>query len=400
MDKRIQVEVAREAKVMTRKEVVVKAIEGRITWVQAADIIGVSSRQMRRLKERYERYGYGGLRDYRGGRPRRKRIPVRTIRELCRLKRDLYADFSTKHFHEKATEKHGLKISYTWARLVLQAAGLAEKAPARGKYRRARERRPMTGMLLHLDGSTHEWIPGLPKRDLIIMLDDADGRALYGKFVEEEGTMSTFEALKHVLKKHGRFCELYHDRGSHFGRTSSAELGPDEEQQGQVSRALKVLGIRQIFARTPQARGRSERYFGTVQGRLPQELRAAGIRSYEQANPFLTDTFLPDLNRRFVVRPEQSETAFMKLVGMDLDLLLSVQAERTVRNDNTVSYNKTILQIPKSPHRAHYVRCQVTVHEFPDRTLAVSYQGRCLARFTRDGELLAGKKPAAGQAAA
>lgn len=392
MNRTIEAEIVREARLMTRKEIILKAIQKHITWIQAADILGITPRHMRRLKTRYEHYGYGGLRDCRSGKPRRKRIDVQVIRELCRLKKEIYPDFSVRHFYEYAVEKHGLKISYTWARIVLEEAGIVEKAPGRGKHRRRRERRPMRGMLLHLDGSTHEWIPDVPMQDLILMLDDADGRALYGCFVPQEGTLSTMAALDHVLTRYGRFCELYHDCGSHFGRTSQAGEGPDEEQNGQVTRALKTLGIRQIFARSPQARGRSERAFGTVQGRLPQELRLAGIRDYEAANVYLQKTFLPKFNRQFTVKPAQPESAFVPLAGINLKLLLSIQTERIVRNDNTVTYNNVILQIPESTERLHYVRCPVTVHEFPDETLGISYQGRLLGTYQKDGKPILGKK--------
>lgn len=388
MEKHIEKAVARKAKAMTRREVVLKAIEGRITWLQAADICCITARHMRRLKRQYEKHGFDGIVDHRGGRPRRKRIQVKTIQELCRLKREVYADFSTKHFHEFATEKHGLKISYKWTLHVLQATGLVEKAPARGKHRRRRERRPMRGMLLHIDGSTHEWIAGLELWDLIWVLDDADGKALYGRFVPQEGTMSTLMALRHVLTRQGRFCEFYHDCGSHFGRTSKVGQGPDQEQNGQVSRALKALGIRQIFARSPQARGRSERAFETIQGRLPQELALNGITNYDDANRYLDKVFLSDFNRRFTVKPAQPESAFVELTGIDLDLLLSIQQERTVRPDNTVTLRSLILQIPQTRDRAHYVRCPVLVHEFTDCTLGVSYQGKLLARYSKDGELL------------
>ena len=384
--------IAREARLMTRKEVILKAIQKHITWIQAADILGITARHMRRLKEQYEQFGYGGLRDGRSGKPRRKRIPLRTIEELCRLKKEVYPDFSIRHFYEYATEQHGLKISYTWTRVVLEEAGIVEKAPARGKHRRRRERRPMVGMLMHLDGSTHTWIVGLPQWDLIVLMDDADGKILYARFFPQEGTISTMAALEHVLTRYGRFCELYHDCGSHFGRTSHAGQGPDEEQNGQVTQALKTLGIRQIFARSPQARGRSERAFGTVQGRLPQELRLAGIRDYEAANVYLQKTFLPKFNRQFTVKPAQSESAFVPLAGIDLKLLLSVQQERIVRNDNTVTYKNVILQIPERPERIHYVRCPVTVHEFPDETLGISYQGKLLGMYQKDGKPILGKK--------
>lgn len=391
----IERRIAQEAKALTRKEVILKAIEGRLTWLQAATVLGISPRQMRRLKEKYERYGFGGLRDMRSGTPRRKRIPVETIRELLRLRRERYPDFSVKHFYEFATEKHGLRLSYTWAKLVLQEAGLAEKAPARGKYRRRRERRPMVGMLVHLDASTHRWVPGLPMQDLVVALDDADGRILYARFFEQEGVISTLHALKHVLTRYGRFCELYTDRGSHFCRTPQAGGATDDEYNGQVPRVLKALGIRQILARSPEARGRSERAFGTIQGRLPQELRAAGITTYEEANRYLEEVFVPDFNRRFTVKPLESGSAFVPVVGVDLELLLSVQHERVVRNDSTVAFDRLALQLPPGRDRLHDVRCPVLVHELLDGTLAVSYQGRPLARFTRDGQPLPARPSAA-----
>ena len=374
---------------MTKKDVMLKAIEGRITWIQAADILGISARHMRRIKTRYEEFGFDALRDHRGGKPRRKRIALATVEKLLALRRTRYADFSVRHFWEHATERHGLELSYTWALLTLQAAGLAEKAPARGKYRRRRKRRPMRGMMLHLDASTHAWLgEDWPMADLVVMLDDADGRILFARFVEQEGTASTFAALEHVLRRHGRFAELYTDRGSHFCRTSRAGAGPDEIQQGQVSRALRAVGIRQILARSPEARGRSERAFGTIQGRLPQELKLTGITDYEAANRYLDQAFIADFNHRFTVKPAQSESAFVPLAGIDLRLLLSIQHQRVVANDNTVSFDRLVLQLPPSRQRLHYARCPVLVHEFPDRTIGVSYLGRLLATFNQQGDLL------------
>lgn len=378
---------------MTRKEVIVRAIAKELTWIQAADICGITARQMRRLKRRYERYGYDGLVDGRSGKTRRTRIAVATIERLCQLRREHYAEFSVQHFWEKATEEHHLEISYTWAKLALQAAGLAEKSPGRGKYRRRRERRPLRGMMLHLDGSTHEWLADQPMQDLIVVQDDADSHILYAQFVPQEGTLSTFAALKHVLRTAGRFCELYTDRGSHFCYTPVAGEAATTAHQGQVSRALKALGIRQILAYSPQARGRSERTFQTIQGRLPQELRAAGITTYAAANTYLAQTFLPDFNRRFTVTPAQEGTAFVPMIGIDLDLLLSVQHERTVTNDSIVSFEGRGLQLPRDDQRAHYVRCPVLVHEFAEGELGVSYQGRLLARYDRAGQLLPAPAP-------
>jgi len=386
MDKHIERLVAREAKAMTRQQIILRAINGELTWTQAASICRITPRHLRRLRIQFEQEGVGALVDHRKGRTMRKRFSAETIREVCRLKREEYPDFSVKHFHEHLVEKHHVEISYSWTLVVLQDAGVIEKAPGRGQYRRRRERRPMRGMLLHIDASTHTWVPGLAQWDLNVVLDDADGQILYARFFEEEGLVSTFEALKHVLERWGRFCEFYHDRGSHFGVRKKQAEGLDEEPSGQVTRALKVLGIRQIFARTPQARGRSERAFGTIQGRLPQELRKAGVKTYDEANVYLQEHFIPDFNRRFTVTPAQPESAFTSLTGVDLELLLSAHHERIVRHDNTVSFRRTTLQIPQDPHRLHFVRCPVVVHQFCDGSLGVSYQGRLLGRYSEDGE--------------
>lgn len=390
----IEREVARKVKAMTRNEVIMQAIAGTLTWLQAADICRITARQMRRMKRRYEAHGYDGLVDGRGGKPRRTRIALQTLEQLCRLKREEYGDFSVQHFWEKATEVHQLAISYTWTLKALQAAGLAEKSPGRGQYRRKRERRPVGGMLLHMDASTHEWLAGQPMWDLNVVLDDADGRILDARFVPQEGTASTFAALHAVLRRHGRFVELYTDRGSHFCHTSVAGAGPDAVQEGQVSRALHALGIRHILARSPEARGRSERAFGTIQGRLPQELRVAGITDYAAANGYLVQHFVPDFNRRFTVTPAQAGSAFVPVVGVQLDLLLSTQHERVVRNDSTVPFETLTLQLPPLPQRPHYVRCPVLVHEFPEGTLGISYHGGLLARYDREGHLLPAGAPA------
>ena len=380
--------VRREVRAMTRREVITKAIAKQLSWIQAAQVLGITSRQMRRIRRVVERYGMEAVMDRRGGRTVRRRIKAGVIEMLCRLKRDIYADFSVRHFYEQVTEKHAVKVSYNWLRLMLQEAGVVEKEPARGQYRRRRERRALVGMLVHLDASTHEWIVGLPMQDLVIALDDADGRILYGRFFPQEGTASTFAALEGVLRRWGRFCELYTDRGSHFCRTEQAQQGPAAEQNGQVAQALRALGIRQILARSPQARGRSERAFGTIQGRLPPELRVNQIADYAAANRYLEQVFIPDFNRRFTVKPAQKESAFVKLAGVELELVLSARHERVVRNDNTVVFQNLLLQLPPSRQRAHFVRCPVTVHQFCDGKLGISYQGRLLARYDSGSQLL------------
>ena len=388
----IERRVAREVRAMTRREVIVKAIDRQISWIAAAQIIGVTDRQMRRLKRRYERDGVPGLMDQRGRRPCRRRIAISTIEKVMRLKREKYFDFSVRHFHERLAEHEGVRVSYSWTLRLLEEAGIVEKAPARGKYRRRRERRPMTGMLIHLDASTHRWIPELGMQDLVVALDDADGRILFARFYPEEGTRSTLQAVRDVVLRYGRFCELYTDRGAHFCKTPIAGGSPAPEQNGHVSRVMRTLGIRQIFARSPQARGRSERNFGTLQRRLPQELRLHGIDSYERANRYLDEVFVPDFNRRFTERPALKETAFVRVGGKDLDLVLSIQHERVVGNDNVVRLRGLELQLPPTRLRPTLARCPVTVHELLDGTIAVSFQGRAVARFASDGSALSQRK--------
>jgi hypothetical protein len=317
-----------------------------------------------------------------------KRLDPSVVTQVLSLRRERYRDWSVKHFHERLTEKHGVEISYSWTRVVLVHAGLHQPAPGRGKYHRRRERRPMTGMLLHNDGSTHAWIAGLPPADLVIMLDDADGRLLFARFFPQEGTASTLTSLAHVVRKHGRFCEFYTDRGSHFRSTQSQN---EPEAEGQVARVLKALGIRHIQARTPQARGRCERFFETVQGRWPQEFADAGIRSYKAANRELERRLIADFNRRFTVEPAQPQTAFVPLVGLDLMLLMSIQHDRVVQNDNTVRFQRLVLQLPARHDRLHYVRCPVVVHQLLDHNLAVSFQGKLLAKYDPSGRLLGEK---------
>ena len=366
---------------MTRSEVMMKAMQGTITWIQAAHICGVSARHMRRMKERFEEHGFDGLCDHRGGRPRRKRVPVKTVQKVMKLRQEKYMEFSVKHFWEFATEKHGVKLSYNWTRVLLQQAGLAERSEGRGTHRRKRERRPLRGMMVHCDASMHPWVFGHPSMDLVLMQDDATSDLLYGAFVPQEGTHSTLVALAHVLIKHGRFGEFYTDRGSHFCQTSVAGRGPDSEQHGQVSRVLKTLGITHILARSPQARGRSERTFGTFQNRLPQELKLENIIDYAHANRYLNETFIPDYNRRFTVKPPQPESAFVPLAGINVELLLSVQHPRVVNCDNTVQFNTMTLQLPKVEHRTHFAKCPVLVHQLLDHSLAVSYLGTLLANI-------------------
>ena len=271
---------------------------GDLSQVEASEILGVSERTFRRWRDRYEAEGAEGLYDRRLGRVSARRAAVDTVARVLELFETRYRDFTAKHFHEKLVAEHGFGLSYNWLRLTLQAHGRVRPAPRRGAHRRKRPRRPMAGMMLHQDGSSHEWVAG-QWWDLIVTLDDATSEVYSGFFVAEEGTMSTFRALGEVIAATGLFCSLYTDRGSHYWHTPEAGGGVDKDNPTQVGRALDQLGIELIPAYSPEARGRSERMFGTLQRRLPQELRLAGISTMEDANRFLKEIFWPAHNARF-----------------------------------------------------------------------------------------------------
>ncbi len=321
---------------MKVQEVILRAMAKRITWWQAAEIIGITDRSMRRWRWRYEQYGYDGLMDRRRGRPSAKRVPLETVEEVLRLYPERYHDFNVRHFHEKLREEHGIKLSYSWVKLALQGDGLVKKGRKRGVHRKRRPPRPLPGMLLHLEGSHHQWFQDDRWYDLIEVLDDSTNQTYYAQLVEGESTRTVMAARKEVIDRQGRFCALYSDRASHFFQTPKAGGPVDPHRLTQVGRALKELGIEMIPAYSPQARGRSERRFGTWQGRLPQELRLAEIRTVEEANRFLRERYIPEMSRRFGRLAAERGHAFVPVRGQDLDRIFSVQQERVVANDNTV----------------------------------------------------------------
>jgi transposase len=350
---------------------------------EAASVLGMSERTFRRWRDRYDAEGAEGLYDRRLGRVSSRRAPVDEVMGVLELFDTRYFDFTARHFWDKLVSDHDFKRSYNWVRLTLQAQGRTTKAARRGAHRRKRPRRALPGMMLHQDGSTHQWVAG-QWWDLIVTMDDATSETLSAFFVAEEGTMSCFQGLTEVISAKGLFCALYTDRASHYWHTPQAGGKVDRDKPTQLGRALTQLGIELIPAYSPEARGRSERMFGTLQKRLPQELRLAGIATMEDANRFLRETFLPDHNRRFAIAPEAPGSAFVPFAG-NLDDILCVQQERTVAGDNTVRYKNLNLQIPEDRHRHHYVKAKVRVHEYPDGHLAIFHGPRRLAEYTADG---------------
>ena len=385
---RESVETYRRAAVeraMKVQEVILRAMAKKISWWQAAEIIGISDRQMRRWRERYEEGGYDGLIDRRRGRPSEKRVPLAQAEQVLGFYREKYFDLNVRHFHEKLGAEHGIHLSYTWVKSALQGAGLVAKARKRGLHRKRRERRPLPGMLLHIDGSRHQWFQDERWYDLIVILDDATSEIYYAQLVEEESTVTGMAALREVIERKGLFCALYSDRGSHFWLTPKAGDKVDPHRLTQVGRALRDLGVQMIPAYSPQARGRSERNFGTWQGRLPQELRLHGISTLAEANRFLREHYLAEFNRRFQVPAAQRGTAFTACPRRDLDLIFSLQFERTVSRDNTVSFQNLALQIDKVSWRGTLAGCNVIVHQHLDGTLSMTHGPRRLERYTSQG---------------
>jgi transposase len=360
---------------------------------EAAELLGVDVRTFRRWTRAYEEEGEAGLRDRRLGKASGRRVPADRAEEVERLYRERYQGFTVKPFHEHLVRDHGFGWGDTWLKLHLQWAGVVARAPRKGAHRRKRERRPLPGMMLHQDGSRHEWLEGQPALDLIVTLDDATG-AIYSAFlVEEEGTASTFRALNEVFSQHGLPMSLYTDRGGHYFHTpKTGEI--DRSHLTQVGRALKQLGVEHIAAYSPQARGRSERAFGTLQDRLVKELRLAGITTIEDANAFIRDVYLPAYNARFAVQPAQAGSAFTPVPGVDLGEILCVEEERQVGNDNCVSYRTLKLQIPESPMRPHFVRARVKVHVYADGSHALFHGLRCIGRYDKNGTIRDAKNAA------
>lgn len=362
--------------------------KGRLTAEEAGELLGMSARHFRRLRARYEEAGADGLRDRRLGRVSGRRAPESELERMRRLYREEYADFTVKHFHEELQKRHHYTLGYTVTRLALQSAGLVVKAARRGRHRKKRPRRPLPGMLLFQDGSTHRWIGALEHDlDLVVTLDDATGAIYSAILVVQEGTMSSFLGLQETIAQHGLFGALYTDRGSHYFLTPKAGGKIDQWQPTQVGQALARLGIRHIASYSPEGRGRMERVFGTLQQRLPAELRHAGITSVAAANRYLRQSFVPAYNARFAKPAAEPGSAFVAYAGPPLADVLCVQADRQVGRDNCVLWARRSLQIPPQLHRHHYVKATVRVHEYPDGRLAIFDGPRCLARYDQDGKL-------------
>ena len=361
---------------------------GELSQAEAGEMLGVTERTFRRWRARWQEGGPEGLVDRRIGRESGRRAAAAEIELMLGLYVGRYSDFTVKHFHEQLVKRHGYKLDYTVTRLCLQSAGLVRAAPRRSAHRKKRARRPLPGMMLHQDASRFAWLGGDAQYDLVVTLDNATS-AIYSAFlVAEEGTASTLRGLGEVIARHGLFCELYTNRGSHYCYTPKAGEAVSRQQPTQVGRALAQLGIGHIAAYSPEARGRSERAFRTLQDRVPKELRLAGITTVAAANLWLTEHYLAQHNAAFAVEAEQEGTAFVMDGAGAWREALCIQEERRVGNDNTVVWRRLRLQLPPSPIRSHYVRAMVRVHEYPDGGLAIYHGPHRLADYTAAGAMI------------
>ena len=360
-------------------------IEKRLSQEEAARILGVSDRTFRRYVERYDDGGQEALVDKRLSHASHRKAPVDEVMTLTERYRARHDGWSARHFHTWYARSGGIR-SYTWVKTRLQEARLIQKAPRRGVHRKRRERAPLSGMMLHQDGSRHEWVPG-QKWDLIVSMDDATSEHYSMFFVDEEGTKSSFQGIGEVIRTKGLFSSLYTDRGSHYWHTPEAGGKVDKSNLTQFGRAMAQLNIGMIPAYSPEARGRSERAFRTHQDRLPKELAFHGITDMNEANRYLQKTYLPAHNAEFCQPPFEEGSAFVEWVGANLDDFLCEQYDRVVGRDNCVSFEGMKLQISPDRHRCHYIKATVKVHRYLDDTLAVFHGPRRLANYDSNGIL-------------
>lgn len=376
---------------MRVRDVIVRAIGGELTWIQAAEILGCTPRSVRRLRLRYEKAGYDGLLDHRHGRPSPRKVPLAEVQRILALYRQRYAGFNGRHFHQIAQRTHGVRLSYTYVKTLLQAAGLLPKHRVRGRHRRRREPRPCFGELLHLDGSRHRWLALVPDawQTLIVVVDDATKRVLYAHLVDGGESLSAImTALRTILESHGIPGAIYTDRAGWAVYTPTSGTAPDRTRRTQVGRALAQLGIEHIVSFSPQARGRSERMNRTLQGRLVNELRVANIRTLEAANRYLRQRFIPTFNATFGRPPADPTAAFVPLGRVDLDQILCHEEARVVGRDNTVVFGRVVLQIDKQRGRQTCAGLPVLVRRHLDGRHSVWWGPRCLGRYSATGRPL------------
>lgn len=376
---------------MTIHQAILHALHGRQTWLQVADVLGLSPRTVRRWRWKFERDGVKGLLDRRRQTPSTRRVPVAELQRVLRLYRERYTGFNVRHFHQLAQRDHGVTFSYTLVKAALQQAGLVRKARARGRHRRRREPRPCFGELLHLDGSRHRWLALVPEawQTLLVVVDDATKHILAAHLVDGgESTQAIMRALWAVFTRSGLPGALYTDRAHWAVHTPTSGSAPDRIRLTQVGRALQALGIEHILGHSPQARGRSERANRTLQDRLVNELRLAGIRTVPAANRYLDERFLPTYNQTFGRPPADPAAAFVAVSPSQLEQTLCHEEARVVARDNTVTLDRVVLQISKQRGRRTCAGLPVLVRRHLDGRHSIWWGRRGLGRYDAAGRPL------------
>jgi transposase len=385
-------EMLQEIRKMRFEEIYLGWSESRLSQEEAALILGVCDRTFRRQIDRYEEDGMDGLLDKRLSQASARRAPVDEVMAVTDIYRKRHLGWNMKHFHSWYLRAGGSR-SYTWVKNTLQSKGLVLKSAKRGVHRKRRERSALPGMMLHQDGSSHQWVSG-KKWDLIVTMDDATNEHYSMFFVDEEGTESSFQGVRDVIVRGGLFSSLYTDRGSHYWFTPKEGGKVSKTQLTQFGRAMKHLGIQMIPAYSPEARGRSERAFETHQDRLVKELVFHEITEMDDANRYLAQTYVPAYNAEFMQPAPEDGSAFVPWIGGNLDDILCEQEERTVGADNCVSFEGRKLQVPANQYRCHYVRVKVRVHRYANGELAIFHGPRKLADYDQQGKLKELKKAA------
>lgn len=372
---------------MQIKDVMLRAMNKEYSWLRAAEILGITPRGLRRIRQRMEQFGYEGLVDTRHGRPSPRRTRVEEIERILELYREKYPGFNVRHFHQTVRREHGVKVSYSCVKQILQGAGLVKKRRSRGRHRMKRPRRACFGEMLHMDGSRHAWLTLVPeeRQTLIQVIDDATSRLLYAQLWRGETSQAVMTALREVIEEHGIPQSLYTDRASWAFETRGTGGKVDKAHLTQFGEALARLGIEHIPSYSPQARGRSERMNRTLQDRLVNELRVAGIRTLEAANVYLRERYLPTHNEHFARPAAESTDAFADRGGVDLDGVFFEEVVRKVGKDNTVSVDGIRFQIGKQTGRRTCAGLAVQVRRHLDGRYTVNRGTQLFGVYEADG---------------
>jgi len=363
-------------KELRRLHVIHRVLDGEITQVKASEMLSLSERQIRRIVKRIGQEGDIGIVHKSRGKESSRKLPEKLTERVVYLYQQKYQGFGPTLFSEKLAELEDIHISDETARKWLIEAGQWEKGRKKRQHRQWRQRKEHYGEMVQMDGSHHDWFEGRgPECVLMAYIDDATNR-VYGKFYEYEGTIPAMDSFKRYIKKYGIPMSIYFDKHTTYKSTAEPTIEEEingEEPLSEFGRALEELGVQRIYAHSPQAKGRIERLFKTLQDRLIKEMRLKGIKSVEEANKFLK-TYLPKYNKKFSLKAHRSEDLHMPVPeGIDLDAILCIKTGRTVRNDNTISYQKELYQIEEV--MAGKI---VTVTERIDGTMRMLYQGRNL----------------------